>query len=415
MARQILPTLDIRTPEERMGLSESQALARSLQGILTTIGQAEKVRRERLQLDRVSRAIAGGATTAEAILAAAREEPEFAPGLRGGLQRIGGAFAPPDGGIGEGIQQTIISDKLREALTPSLVVPEGLETTRITRGPGGVTQILERPKEPPPSQQISQEKLNRINELQDKIQAGTATERDEAMLDKMLTGVSPVQITIGKPAAASERTAIAETQASLDALDNLENLFNSAQTVTGPVAGRIAPAKGLLELTTDEQEAFMAATSAFKNSVIKDITGAQMSEPEAKRIMKQIPDITDPPTRWKAKLEQTRKNLKDIQKRRSQVLQKSGIVSPLEEQTGANIPRQFEFNQQGQVTSIGGEQLDKPLPLAQAEAMRSLIQVIPDALQNGILTQEETQTILRGLEQEPEKAEQVLKIIQGRL
>lgn len=134
---------------------------------------------------------------------------------------------------------------------------------------------------------------------------------------------------------AGERTAIAETRASIDSLDNLKNLFDSTQTTTGPIAGRVSPTKGLFGLTTDEQEAFMAATSAFKNSIIKEITGAQMSEVEAKRIMKQIPDITDPPTRWRAKWQQSKKNLEFLQKRRLEILGKEGIQST---QTGINIP-----------------------------------------------------------------------------
>lgn len=148
----------------------------------------------------------------------------------------------------------------------------------------------------------------------------------QAYLDRV--GGPQVEISLGKPASASERTAIAETRASIDALDNLKALFDSTKTKVGPIKGRIAPTAGLLGLTTDEQEAFMAATSAFKNAVIKDITGAQMSEVEAKRIMKQIPDITDPPTRWLAKWRQTKRNLEFIQRRRTQVLRQSGLRPP---------------------------------------------------------------------------------------
>ncbi|KKL52502.1 hypothetical protein LCGC14_2284820 [marine sediment metagenome] len=178
------------------------------------------------------------------------------------------------------------------------------------------------------SEKISQKKLDRINQLQEKVASGTATSKDEALLDKMLAGVSPVQINFGRTTGA-ERTAIAETEASLSILDNLETLFNNPNTRTGPLAGRIDPIKGLVGFTSEEQENFMAATSAFTNQVIKAITGAQMSEVEAKRIRKQIPEITDPPARWRAKLKQTRRNLRELQRKRSEVLTRSGIVSPL--------------------------------------------------------------------------------------
>jgi len=160
-----------------------------------------------------------------------------------------------------------------------------------------------------------------------------------------LYGKPMVEIALGQPASPSERQAIAETRASLDSLNNLKTLFDSAQTTTGPVAGRISPFSGLMGMTTDEQEAFMAATSAFKNSVIKEITGAQMSEVEAERIMKQIPDITDPPARWQAKWEQTKKNLEFLQKRRMEILQQSGLRVPMgatESQSQTEIPEDIQ-------------------------------------------------------------------------
>lgn len=138
---------------------------------------------------------------------------------------------------------------------------------------------------------------------------------------------SSAQVNIS-PASASEREAIAGGRASLDALDNLKSLFDSKMTKTGLIAGRIEPVKGLFGLSSKEQEDLMAATYAFKNAIIKEITGAQMSEAEAQRIMKQIPDITDPPTRWLAKWEQSKKNLEMLQKRRLEIIQQSGLRVP---------------------------------------------------------------------------------------
>lgn len=178
----------------------------------------------------------------------------------------------------------------------------------------------------------TQEQAKEIRRLQ-AIPENRRTSAQKESLKKLLEGTAGVQITFGKPASAAERTAIAETQASISTLDNLEKLFNNAQTRTGPIVGRIDPIKGLLGLTSAEQEDFMAATAAFENKVIKDITGAQMSEVEAIRILRQVPRITDPPVRWRAKLKQTRRNLIEIQKRRSEVLKKSGIVSPLDGET----------------------------------------------------------------------------------
>ena len=58
--------------------------------------------------------------------------------------------------------------------------------------------------------------------------------------------------------------------------------------------------------------AFDAELTTLQNSVIKSITGAQMSEPEAARIMGQIPQITDKPDVFEQKLKSTRANLERI-------------------------------------------------------------------------------------------------------
>ena len=202
------------------------------------------------------------------------------------------------------------------------------------------TEAIRQPKPISPTQQISQKKLDKINRLQAKVDAGTATKKDQAMLDKMLAGVSPVQITFGKPAAAAERTAIAETRASIDALNNIKELYDNAKTRTGPIAGRLDPVLGTFGWTTNEQEDFMAATSAFRNQIIKEITGAQMSEVEAKRILKQVPQETDPPARWEAKWRQSKKNLEMLQKRRLEILQQSGLQVPGEQSIGLTPEQQ---------------------------------------------------------------------------
>lgn len=129
-----------------------------------------------------------------------------------------------------------------------------------------------------------------------------------------------------KPASASERTAIASGRASIDSLQNLNRLFN--KNYVGPIVGRVSQAKDVFGLNPQDQSEFMAATTAFKNAIIKEITGAQMSEAEAQRIMKQVPDITDAPTVWKAKWNQSIKNLRHLQNRRLEILEQSGLTVP---------------------------------------------------------------------------------------
>ncbi len=214
------------------------------------------------------------------------------------------------------------------------------ERTKAARIKAGLEPSAERPK-PETVGQIRAEQIRRLQAIPEP----QRTKAQSESLKRLLEGQAAVQINFGKPASASERTAIAETAASLDSLDNLKSLFRSRKTKTGPITGRVSPFTGLAGLTSNEQEDFMAASSAFENKVIKEITGAQMSEQEATRILRQVPRVTDPPARWLAKEKQTRQNLKRIQKRRAEVLKKSGLVSP--------VPDQLEV---GQTVTNNGQQ-----------------------------------------------------------
>lgn len=212
-----------------------------------------------------------------------------------------------------------------QALTPTARPGFTLDRTRFDAEGNVIAEVPAAPLSP--SQKIADLKLRRIQELQ-AVPEDQRTASQKESLKRLIEGQAAVQITFPKPASPSERTAIAETNASLDALNNLETLFNKSTTTTGPIAGRLETAKGFFGLSSEDQENLLAATAAFKNKVIKDITGAQMSEQEANRIMKQIPLETDPPTRWRAKKRQTEINLRAIQRRRIQVLQQSGIAAP---------------------------------------------------------------------------------------
>jgi hypothetical protein len=135
--------------------------------------------------------------------------------------------------------------------------------------------------------------------------------------------LGPISLQPKAKPAASERTKIAEYEGSIGALNNLLELFDPS--FVGPVTGRLAPTTGLLGMTSAEQEQFMAATSAFKNAIIKQITGAAMGEDEAQRILKQVPEITDPPARWKAKWQESKKNVVMLRDMQLDVMRRSGV------------------------------------------------------------------------------------------
>ncbi len=143
---------------------------------------------------------------------------------------------------------------------------------------------------------------------------------------------SLVKIDLPRPISASERTAIAEGEAAIDSLINIRSLFD--EKFVGPVAGRAGVVGDLFGTNTQEQSEFIAATAAFKNQIIKEITGAQMSEVEAKRILKQVPDLNNPPTVWMARWEQSLRNIERLQKRRVEILRRTFGDKPEEDLSG---------------------------------------------------------------------------------
>lgn len=110
----------------------------------------------------------------------------------------------------------------------------------------------------------------------------------------------------------SQRTQVASTEQGLDSLTEIERLFKPEYV--GPATGRIrAIGQKIPGVPVNEEfSQFQAEVAAMRNATIKAITGAQMSEPEAKRIREQIPEITDKPEVFKAKLAATRRNQADL-------------------------------------------------------------------------------------------------------
>ena len=124
------------------------------------------------------------------------------------------------------------------------------------------------------------------------------------------------------PAQAQDR--IAGADATLHSLGKLEKMFvrPEIQGSLGPVSGRVTglgtvfpSAARAAGSYVEGFEEFKAETATLKNSIIKAITGAQMSEPEAQRIMGQIPLEIDPPKLWQAKARATRDNLSFLRNR----------------------------------------------------------------------------------------------------
>lgn len=114
-------------------------------------------------------------------------------------------------------------------------------------------------------------------------------------------------------AAAVEKVAGAET--ALGSAATIEKMLPSFEGSLGPVYGRIQQTKQLTGMADQGYAEFAAEIATLKNAVVKATTGAAMSEPEAKRILQQVPDLTDQPAVFKARLAATKRNLEMVRRR----------------------------------------------------------------------------------------------------
>jgi hypothetical protein len=113
-------------------------------------------------------------------------------------------------------------------------------------------------------------------------------------------GAGPMQPRLS----ATEQTKTNELAGSLNNLEGIKKSYRSE--LVGPLAGRAYSAgtalpSSMVTLPKGFAE-FKARVTSNKNALIKAITGAQMSEPEAKRLMEQIPDVNDRPDIFEAKM-----------------------------------------------------------------------------------------------------------------
>lgn len=85
---------------------------------------------------------------------------------------------------------------------------------------------------------------------------------------------------------------------------------------TGPLAGRFNSMEIALIGDDARKAQFQAFLEGLRNTVIKARTGAQMSEPEAARILAELPGFNLPPTAFMAKLDAAVTGLEDWYRRR---------------------------------------------------------------------------------------------------
>lgn len=132
---------------------------------------------------------------------------------------------------------------------------------------------------------------------------------------------------------------VAGVDQSMGMIADIEAALPSMLNHIGIYDGRVAKAKLATGAKVDQALAeFAAQITGLKNAVIKATTGAAMSEPEAQRIMGQLPDLAQPEAVFKARLATTKRNLETL-KRRTIELSGGTVEAPSKSGSSQKIGR----------------------------------------------------------------------------
>lgn len=142
-----------------------------------------------------------------------------------------------------------------------------------------------------------------------------------------------------RPATGAQRQQMAENEAVMSGLARIRELAPTASDLAkwvGPVQGRLNSARIVTPgIDVDPKMAeFFSEVAAIKNRMIRAITGAQMSEPEAARIMAQLPDIQNKPSVFLARMAATERNLKML----NQIIAGQSGIAPQSNRPGQGQP-----------------------------------------------------------------------------
>lgn len=122
--------------------------------------------------------------------------------------------------------------------------------------------------------------------------------------------------------------------------------FNEFREKAGGILGEVS-AEDQQQIA--DYETFALNTISNLNLYIKEITGAQMSEPEAERLSKGVPTLDDSPSAFKAKMAAVVRNLKLARARAAFTLRNGGeaFSIPLGSVEGLMVAREEELRSQG--------------------------------------------------------------------
>jgi hypothetical protein len=115
---------------------------------------------------------------------------------------------------------------------------------------------------------------------------------------------------------AGQQTAMAEQETGIALIGDIDRLYQPQYV--GPAVARLTRAQMAIPGAPDvkpEVAQFYASVAGLRNEIIRLMSGAAVSGAEETRMRSQIPDVTDKPSTFQAKLNQTRRNRETLLQR----------------------------------------------------------------------------------------------------
>jgi hypothetical protein len=143
----------------------------------------------------------------------------------------------------------------------------------------------------------------------------------------------------------TERKDVAEARSQLDALDNIEHLYDPG--FVGPVDSRLGRIKSLTGVIKDQEAEFRSGVKLMRAELRKFYFGTAQSKQELTGALEAMPDIDMSDAQFRAAMKETRRNVTSGLGRRIESMEQSNVRAPKGKSLG---DRYKEIEQGGKLT-----------------------------------------------------------------
>lgn len=229
--------------------------SKAVADLFNTMGAYEKMRRELKLQESFLRKASEGDKDFPTIIRELTEEqakPSYSSGFAGAMQRLGGAFASSGSPMMQQMTQSImtsIASVRKYGEQPYWQNPALAGTPQAAIGQKQAELGIKKTEQelkPTPSEQMTQKVVDRTSQLQDRVNAGTATPEEQEALKILIGELRPpaVQVNVGgerMPATATKELSDYQTLGNM--LSKIEPLMKESAEFQGPGRGWLTKAQ----------------------------------------------------------------------------------------------------------------------------------------------------------------------------